>query len=76
MDTDKGFEEALAELERRVRLLETADLPLDEALRQFEEGVALARRCHEHLDAAEKRVAALTRGGAGIDEQPFPEPAE
>jgi exonuclease VII small subunit len=33
--------------------------------------VSLARACHEHLEAAEKRVAALSRGGAGIEESPF-----
>ncbi len=71
-----GFEESLSELERRVRRLESGDVPLDEALRLFEEGVSLARTCHEQLEAAEKRVAALVRGPAGIGEQPLPEPSE
>ena len=66
-----GFEDALGALEERVRSLESAGVPLDKALTLFEEGVSLARACHEHLEAAEKRVAALSRGGAGIDETPF-----
>jgi exodeoxyribonuclease VII small subunit len=69
-----GFEDALARLEERVRRLETGDVPLDEALTLFEEGVALARTCHGHLDEAERRVAALTRGTAGPEERPLPEP--
>ena len=74
--TDLGFEDALAELEERVRKLEGGEVPLDQALTLFEEGVALARTCHTHLDEAERRVAALTRGSAGVEEQPLevPEP--
>jgi exodeoxyribonuclease VII small subunit len=69
-----GFEASLSELEKRVRRLEQGDVPLEEALRLFEEGVSLARSCHEQLEAAEKRVAALTRGSQGIEERPLPEP--
>jgi exodeoxyribonuclease VII small subunit len=71
-----GFESALADLEARVRRLEAGDVPLDEALRLFEEGVALARSCHEHLDAAEQRVAVLVQGQGGIEERPLPEPGD
>lgn len=71
-----GFEEALEQLEARVRRLEAGDVPLDEALALFEEGVALARTCHAHLDAAEQRVASLTMGAAGVEEQPLPEPED
>jgi exodeoxyribonuclease VII small subunit len=71
-----GFEEALSALEERVRKLESGEIGLEEALALFEEGVALARTCHEHLEAAERRVAALSRGHAGIDEEPLPEPED
>ena len=64
------FEHALEELERRVRKLEEGQIPLDEALTLYEEGVELARTCHEQLEAAEERVAALTRGRSGIEERP------
>lgn len=70
MDDQPGFEDALAQLEARVRKLESGEVPLDEALRLFEEGVALARSCHTHLDAAESRVTQLLRGSEGIDERP------
>ncbi len=71
--TPTDFEGALAELEARVRKLEGGDLPLDDALTLYEQGVELARTCHEQLEEAEKRVAALTRGRDGIQEQPIRE---
>ncbi|MCB9664940.1 MAG: exodeoxyribonuclease VII small subunit [Alphaproteobacteria bacterium] len=70
-DPDIPFEEALAQLEDKVRTLEGGEVPLDEALRLFEDGVKLARTCHAHLDAAEQRVAVLTRGAEGVDEAPL-----
>ena len=68
------FEDALAALEEPVRKLEAGDLPLDEALALYEDGVRLAATCHGHLDAAEARVAALSRGRDGVEETPLPEP--
>lgn len=68
-----GFEEALSELEKRVRRLEAGDVPLEEALRLFEEGVKLAETCHEQLEAAEKRVAQLVRTRTGIGEKDLAE---
>ncbi|MBT3221094.1 MAG: exodeoxyribonuclease VII small subunit [Proteobacteria bacterium] len=63
---ERDFEETLTELEKRIRLLEAGDISLDDALSFFEEGVELARNCHEHLEAAEKRVLSLTRDAKGI----------
>lgn len=65
------FEQALIELERRVRQLEAGDLTLEGALALYEEGVELARTCQDRLDAAEQRVARLVRGAEGIEEQPI-----
>ncbi|MBN2799356.1 MAG: exodeoxyribonuclease VII small subunit [Deltaproteobacteria bacterium] len=76
MGTEQGFEASLAELERRVRLLESGEIPLEEALRHYEQGVALARECHAYLDAAEQRVTALREGARGLEEEPLPEPEE
>lgn len=59
------FEEALAGLERIVRDLEGGDLPLDDALKLFEEGVRLSRFCSAKLDEAEKRIEILTKGAEG-----------
>jgi exodeoxyribonuclease VII small subunit len=68
---DRSFEQALKELEGRVVHLEKGELPLEDALRLFEEGVALVRECHEKLDAAEARIVALTATPEGVSETPF-----
>ena len=73
MTAELRFEEALGELEKRVRALEAGDVPLDDALKLYEEGVALARTCHEQLEAADQRVAKLSRGQAGVEETPLSE---
>lgn len=64
----RSFEQALQELEGRVQKLEQGELPLEDALRFFEEGVALVRECHERLDAADARILALTQGPDGPQE--------
>src|SRR5271169_886222 len=54
-----SFEAAIKRLTEIVTSLERGDLPLEESLRLFEEGVKLSRVSQERLDAAEKRVEQL-----------------
>ncbi len=68
----EGFDQVLERLRGVVEKLEHGNLSLEESLRTFEEGVMLARRGHTLLDAAEKRVEMLTRGGTGDTVVPFP----
>ena len=68
---ERSFEQALKDLENRVVQLEKGELPLEDALRLFEEGVALVRECHEKLDGAEARILALTANGEGVSEAPM-----
>jgi exodeoxyribonuclease VII small subunit len=70
--TEPTFEEALSQLEALVARLEAGDLPLEEALRAFEEGVRLTRLCSARLEDAERRVQLLTRTAEGeAREVPF-----
>ena len=67
-----AFEEALGRLDEAVAALESGQLPLEDALLLFEEGVRLTRRCQEILDRAELRVQRLRvltepDGAAGED---------
>jgi exodeoxyribonuclease VII small subunit len=71
-DAPNTFEAALEALEARVRRLDEGDLPLEEALRLFEEGVTLQRRCQELLDATERRVIELTGSDSSPTESAFP----
>ena len=68
------FEEALQKLEAIVARMEEGDLPLEEALKAFEEGVRLAKFCTGKLDEAERKVEKLIRDQAGkIQTTPFSE---
>jgi exodeoxyribonuclease VII small subunit len=58
-----AFEAALAQLEALVTRLESGDLPLDEALRTFEQGVRLTRECQSALAAAQQKVQLLLQHG-------------
>ena len=58
----QGLEQALKDLEQIVVNLEKGDLPLAEAIRQFERGVELTRRCQEVLKEAEQKVQVLSEG--------------
>lgn len=65
------FEEALSELETLVQRLERGDLPLDEALKHFERGVALTRHCQSCLKAAQQKVEILLKQGSEPAVVPF-----
>jgi exodeoxyribonuclease VII small subunit len=63
--TDLKFEDCLARLEQIVGRLEAGNLPLEESLTIFEEGVGLARSCSRYLEDAEKRIEVLTKDEGG-----------
>ena len=68
------FEEALQKLEAIVAQMEEGDLPLEETLKAFEEGVRLARFCASKLDEAERKVEKLMRDQTGkLQTTPFSE---
>lgn len=54
-----SFEAALEQLETIVGRLEAGDLPLEESLELFEQGVEFSRRCNATLDSAERRIEIL-----------------
>jgi exodeoxyribonuclease VII small subunit len=53
------FEHSLAELETLVQKLEQGDVPLEDALKTFERGVALTRQCQTALRTAQQKVEVL-----------------
>lgn len=61
----KTFEASLNELEKIVKQLEDGDLPLEESLKLFEDGVRLSRECRERLTNAERRIEVLMREADG-----------
>jgi exodeoxyribonuclease VII small subunit len=69
---EPSFEQALDKLEKIVEELEEGNLPLEETLKKFEEGIKLSRLCEKKLKAAQKKVSMLTRDEDGnLKEVPF-----
>lgn len=67
-----SFEESLKQLETIVDKLEKGDLPLEESLRLFEEGMKLSAGCKQELDAAEGKVQLLIKQRDGsLKTEPF-----
>lgn len=62
---EKTFEKSLDELEMIVMKLEDGDLPLEESLRLFENGIKLSRECRERLTAAERKIQILIKDASG-----------
>ena len=61
----KTFEASLNELERIVKQLEDGDMPLEDSLKLFEQGVRLSRECRERLTNAERRIEVLVKEADG-----------
>jgi len=67
-----NFEESLRKLETIVGQLEDGDLPLEQSLKLFEEGVGLSALCKKQLDEAEGKVEMLIKQRDGsIRLEPF-----
>jgi exodeoxyribonuclease VII small subunit len=65
------FEECLQRLEKIVDQLEKGEVPLEQALALFEEGMKLSNDCRSELEAAEGKVEILLKQGNKITPQPF-----
>ena len=71
---EKKFETALDRLEKIVKKLESGDLPLEQSLKLFEEGIKLSRICNKRLEDAERKVEILMKDkGGNIKAEPFEE---
>lgn len=57
---NQNYETAINELERILTQLESNDLPLEKAIKQFESGVALIKYCQGILDTTEQKIQLLT----------------
>jgi exodeoxyribonuclease VII small subunit len=64
-NTKFNLEKSLAELEALVDELETGDLPLEKAMKKFEDGIKLTRGCQAALKEAEQKVEVLLQSAGG-----------
>ncbi|MBN1418364.1 MAG: exodeoxyribonuclease VII small subunit [Planctomycetes bacterium] len=68
---ERSFEEEMAALEAIVADLERGELGLEEAIRRYEEGIGIVRRCLGILETAEGRIEVLAREGGEPVFRPF-----
>ena len=68
----KTFEMAMKQLEQIVQDLETGDMPLEKAIKKFEEGIRVSKYCSEKLDESEKKITLLMRDSDGKNESEIP----
>jgi exodeoxyribonuclease VII small subunit len=66
------FETAMKQLEQIVQELESGDMPLEKAIKKFEEGIKISKYCSEKLDESEKKITLLMRDSDGKDVSEIP----
>jgi exodeoxyribonuclease VII small subunit len=70
------FEDCLQRLETIVAQLEKGEIPLEQALKLFEEGIQLSHSCRKELDEAEGKVEILLKQNGKLQPEPFESTAE
>jgi exodeoxyribonuclease VII small subunit len=63
--TDLSFETAMDRLEKIVEQMESGQLPLEDLIVRYEEGMSLVKICQERLASAEQKIEIITRNSAG-----------
>ncbi len=76
MNEERSFEAAMQRLEQIVQMLENGNLPLEESLKIFEEGMRLVKYCAAKLEEAERKVSILIQESGGYVQVPFVEEKE
>ena len=72
----KDFEKALQQLEKIVNSMESGELGLEDSLKQFEQGIILAKNCQDTLNNAETHVEQLIEKNGLQQTIPFEDPDE
>lgn len=70
------FEDSLQQLEKIVEQLERGDMPLEDSLKLFEEGMRLSGFCRKELESAEGKVEILLKQNGKLQAEPFEGAAE
>ena len=66
------FEDAISRIEEIIKKLETGEIPLEESLKLFEEGMNLINFCQKKLNEVEQKVEILIKNEGGeIETRPF-----
>lgn len=68
-EKDISFEKAMEQLESIVKKLEEGDVPLEEAIQYFQEGMELSKLCHKKLKRVEEQMEFILEDNGEI--KPF-----
>ncbi|MDE5412242.1 exodeoxyribonuclease VII small subunit [Alkalihalobacterium chitinilyticum] len=68
-----SFEDAITELESVVEKLEQGDVPLEEAISMFQQGMNLSKLCHDKLTVVEKQLEQILTEDGQLEEASFQE---
>lgn len=68
-----SFEEAMEQLEAVVEKLEQGDVPLEEAISMFQDGMKLSKLCHDKLQAVEEQMDRILHSDGEIELTTFQE---
>ena len=63
-----SFEENLEKLEEIVKKLDNGDVPLDDAIKEFNEAMVLAKKCDEKLKSAEEAITKIVNNDDSVDD--------
>ena len=63
-----SFEENLEKLEEIVKKLENGDVPLDDAIKEFNDAMVLAKKCDEKLKSAEEAITKIVNNDDSVDD--------
>lgn len=69
-NSEKGFEEKLKRLEEIVGLLDSSEVPLEDALKVYEEGIGLANELRKFLESAELKIIEISKS-SGKEQESF-----
>ncbi|EST56171.1 exodeoxyribonuclease VII small subunit [Brevibacillus panacihumi W25] len=70
-EMDMPFEEAMKRLEEVVQRLEEGDIPLEESIHLYQEGVTLSRICGQKLEAIEAKITQLVEEDGQVKQKAF-----
>lgn len=65
---EKSFEENLQKLEEIVKKLENGDIPLDDAIKEFNEAIKLAKICDDKLKSAEESLTKIVNPDGSLED--------
>ncbi|RJG24057.1 exodeoxyribonuclease VII small subunit [Paenibacillus thiaminolyticus] len=69
---EMSFETAMEKLEHIVEQLESGDVPLEQAIELFQEGMGLSGLCSRKLEQVERKIEVLSEQNGELKRQPFP----